>query len=98
MANHSPLAGLGPMMSPWRKREVRDTASQMQPKRLSMGDTPMSPTASSPDREAPDRKKRVEATTPTRKTTLTTINFHGRQGNSLRPTGTPSWWSSGRSR
>ena len=42
MAHHSPLAGLGPMMSPRRKRKVSDIASQMQPKRLSMGDTPVS--------------------------------------------------------
>ena len=42
MAHHSPLAGLGSVMSPRRKREISDIASQMQPKRLSMGDTPVS--------------------------------------------------------
>ena len=35
------------MMPPPEKRKASDIASQMQPKRLSMGDTPVSPTASS---------------------------------------------------
>ena len=39
------------MMPPPEKRKASDIASQMQPKRLSMGNTLVSPTASSPDRE-----------------------------------------------
>ena len=77
---HSPLDGLGPMVSPRRKRKVSDIASQLQAQRLSMGEIGGTPESPTPVCEAPGRKKRAEVTSPVRKTILTITNFHGAHG------------------
>jgi len=72
---HSPLDGLGPMVSPRRKRKVSDIASQLQAQRLSMGEIGGTPESPTPVRETPGRKKRIEVTALVRKTILATIFF-----------------------